>query len=359
MASDPNASYLPTGYYKFQHQPNGWHFAVKTGTTNDGFDGLMTSWSTKYAVVTWVGNHTRNQNLNTFMEYLTTPLAKGWMEAAHKNLKPVNWTAPAGVKTLPAFVVRKHIHNGDIEPSPTNDLFPSWYQAKAAGSATNQTIDKVSKKVATSCTPAAAKDNQTNGNANSFSVDIFVSGSGAANSGASATAAGTDDVHNCNDVKPSITVTATGCDIVATASQGTHPLSSADFPGNITFLVSGQPVGSTNVSDSPSTASYHATPGTTSVTVKVTDSVLYDASSTVDVSCAGAPTASALGGISRSGSAISWTGGTGTVTIYKSNNSTFCGPVSASAQTCSGTGNPGSGYYGIDSSDPTTHVPGS
>ena len=40
MASDPKASYLPTSY-KFQQQKNGWNFAVKTGTTNDGYDGLM------------------------------------------------------------------------------------------------------------------------------------------------------------------------------------------------------------------------------------------------------------------------------------------------------------------------------
>jgi membrane peptidoglycan carboxypeptidase len=45
MASDPRASYLPTSY-KFQRY-KGWNFAVKTGTTNDGYDGLMASWSTK------------------------------------------------------------------------------------------------------------------------------------------------------------------------------------------------------------------------------------------------------------------------------------------------------------------------
>ena len=86
MLSDPSASYLPGscmrhlyslayGGYKFQRY-NGWHFAVKTGTTNNGYDGLMTSWSTKYAVVSWVGNHTRNVELNTSMEYLTEPLTR-------------------------------------------------------------------------------------------------------------------------------------------------------------------------------------------------------------------------------------------------------------------------------------------
>ena len=75
MASDPNASdlagscsattgtKLSQGGYKFQRD-NGWDFAVKTGTNNDGFEGLMASWSTKYAVISWVGNHTRNVDLN-------------------------------------------------------------------------------------------------------------------------------------------------------------------------------------------------------------------------------------------------------------------------------------------------------
>ncbi|MDQ5972283.1 MAG: Transgly protein [Patescibacteria group bacterium] len=281
MAADPNASYLPASY-KFQNQRNGWKFAVKTGTTNNGYDGLMASWSAKYAVVTWVGNHTRNKELKTAMEYLTQPLARGWMEAAHANLPAKNWVAPAGIKTAPAFVIRTHIGIGSVEPSRATDLYPSWYQAKAAGN-TNQTIDKVSNKTATSCTPEAAKDNQSNANANSFSVDIFVTGSNQPGS-----ASGNDDVHNCSDIRPSITVTATGCNIVATVSQGTHPLSSDRFKGTVNFLIGGQSVSSAEVSNSPSSVSFTAPIGTTSITAKVTDSVLYDASSEVAVTCAAA-----------------------------------------------------------------------
>lgn len=297
MASDPNASYLPGSCsattcsrngYKFQRY-NGWHFAVKTGTTNDGYDGLMTSWSTKYAVVTWVGNHTRNKTLNTSMEYLTEPLARGWMEAAHTNLPAVNWAKPAGIKTLPAFVITRHIHYGDVEPSPSTDLFPSWYQGRAATN-TSQTIDKVSKKVATSCTPALAKQSQTNGNANSFSVDIFVGGS------ASSAVQGNDDVHNCNDVKPSITLTATACNIIATVTQGTHPLSSSEFPGSLVFSINGQQLSSAGVSNSPSSVSYTAPAGTTSVSAKVVDSVLYEASSTISTPSCQASTSPTDGG---------------------------------------------------------------
>lgn len=299
MASDPNASYLPgscsatnctslsRGGYKF-HRDHGWHFAVKTGTTNNGYDGLMTSWSTKYAVVSWVGNHTRNKDLRSSMEYLTEPLTRGMMEAAHANLAPVNWVQPPGIKTLPAFVITKHIHYGDVEPSPSTDLFPSWYQPKAASAPKSQTIDKVSNKLATGCTPDAAKQVQENGNASSFSVDIFVGGS------ASGTVNGNDDVHNCNDVKPSITVTASQsnnvCTAIATVTQGTHPLSSDQFPGTVSFTINGQQVSSANVSASPSSVSYVVPTGTTSLVASVTDSVLYSSSSTVDTTTCAATT---------------------------------------------------------------------
>jgi membrane peptidoglycan carboxypeptidase len=300
MASDPNASYLPGscstytcyGGYKF-HRYNGWHFAVKTGTTNDGYDGLMTSWSTKYAVVSWVGNHTRRVNLNTTMENLTEPLTRGWMEYAHQSLKPVNWTQPSTVKTASAFVVRNHVHYGDIEPSPANDLYPGWYIGGGVVKNTAQTIDRVSGKTATSCTPAAAKETVYNSNAASWNIDIFNGGhqsigSTASNNNVNTTA--TDDVHNCNDSPPTVTLTAppscdnTSCTITATVTQGTHSLTDPQYPqypGTVTFTLNGQTINTSSVSDSPSTVSFTYTPsspGSGPLTATVTDSVLYSGS---------------------------------------------------------------------------------
>lgn len=294
MASDPNASYLagsctetncgPGVGVKF-HRYNGWHFAIKTGTTNNGFDGLMTSWSPKYAVVTWVGNHQRNINLNTFMEQLTGPLASGWMEYAHKNLTPTNWQQPSDIKVLPAFVVSHKVsRNFESVPSPQNDLFPSWYKA-GAQSTSSQTIDKVSGKLATSCTPESAKQTQTGGNANSFSVDKFVKGGLS-----TAAVSGNDDVHDCNDQRPTIRLTVPDtctltCQITFTATAGTHPLydsARGEFPGTVTIAINGTVV-QTFTADSSSdpvwSDSFTYTPTSTAsgvnVTATVTDSVLY------------------------------------------------------------------------------------
>ncbi|HET8709613.1 MAG TPA: penicillin-binding transpeptidase domain-containing protein, partial [Candidatus Saccharimonadales bacterium] len=219
MLSDPNATYLP-GSYKFQHQPNGWHFAVKTGTTNDNYDGLMTSWSTKYASAAWVGYHTRNQALTAgSMEYVTEPITRGWMEGAHKDLPADNWKKPSDIKTLPAFVIRNHVGIGSVEPSPRMEIYPSWYQPKS-GATSSQTIDMVSGKLATSCTPDSAKQTLYNTNTSSFSIDTFVDGGAKTNA-----ITGTDDVHDCDDQMPQLTLTAgDNNSIQLVATQGTHPL---------------------------------------------------------------------------------------------------------------------------------------
>ncbi|HET7059977.1 MAG TPA: transglycosylase domain-containing protein [Candidatus Saccharimonadales bacterium] len=307
MASDPRASYLPGscsattctslrgGGYKFQRY-NGWDFAVKTGTTNNGYDGLMTSWSSKYAVVSWVGNHTRNVELNTSMEYLTEPLTRSLMEYAHQNLKPNNWVQPKDIKEASAYVVRNHIHYGDQEPSPSTDLYPSWYVGGGStGKSTAATIDKVSGKLATSCTPSAAKEYVYNANVASWNIDIFKGGiqnigSGSSSAKSSSSASASDNVHNCNDSSPTVTLTApsnctagSSCTITATVTQGTHPLNDPQYPypGTVTFALNGHTLRSSRVTNSPSTISFtYSSPSSISgtLTVTVTDSVLYSAS---------------------------------------------------------------------------------
>lgn len=296
MLSDPKASYL-SGINKF-HSYKGWKFAIKTGTTNDNYDGLMTSFSTKYAVVSWVGNQDRTKQMtNGSMETMTAPLTRGFMQAAHDRLttKPENWVAPADIKTLPAFVVT---HNpstktaGAVTPSSSTDIFPSWYQQKQQGNS-SQTLDKVSGKVATACTPDAAKQVQSGGNASVFSADIFVGG------GNAAAVTANDDVHNCNDAKPSVTVTpasncsvGTACTITVTVTQGTHPISTTQFPGAVTLYVNNEKIQTTAVSDPTSTITFTYTPttaGPATIKAEVIDSVLYSSSNEASANFSSAP----------------------------------------------------------------------
>ena len=281
MASDPNASYLPSSY-KFQRY-KGWNFAVKTGTTNDAYDGLMASWSTQYAAISWVGYHTRNKAMTGAMEYMTEPITRTWMQGAHDRLgtTPTNWVKPAGVKTAAAFVVKDHVGIGSVEPSPSTDLFPSWYVGNKTTNNQPVTIDQVSNKLATECTPDRAKKILDNSNANAFSGDTFVQGGG----GSAPT--DKDDVHQCTDSRPSITIANApsscngSCTITVNVSSGTHPLSSDAFKGTVNVVINGQIVQSFEVDNAgtiPLNFSFGGT-GSQDVTVQVIDSVLYDDSS--------------------------------------------------------------------------------
>ncbi len=367
MASDPNASYLPSGYYKF-HRYNGWNFAVKTGTTNNGFDGLMTSWSTQYAAVSWVGYHTRNQPLRGTMETLTAPITRTWMLAAHDKLgtKATNWAKPAALKTQPAFIVRSHVGVGSIEPSPANDIFPSWYTGNNKNTS-NKAIDIVSNKLATDCTPARARKTGGNADSNSFSVDIFVGGGNAITN-----TSATDDVHHCGDSPPSVNIVnapsscSGSCTIYVNADAGTHPLNDsqyAQYPGTLNVIIGGQTVQSYQidgpVSNHALTFNYSGS-GNADVKVQVIDSVLYDATSSpagIDFSSGGGGNAAGPLSLSgtRTGASVSftWSGATGTVTIFRKQGDSFV--CSSPGTSCSGADpGPETKFYAKDSNGNTS-----
>lgn len=269
MMEDTNASY----FGRKPHRYNNHRFALKTGTTNDSKDGWMMGFSTQYSAGVWVGYHNRQKELSGFMEVMTEPIWSGFMKRVHEKLPPEERAKPAGIKSQPAFIVRNHVGVGSIEPSPANDLFPSWYKAKTKG--TKEVIDKVSNKLSTDCTPELAKQEVGNANANQFSADKFHDGGGRAGT------TDRDDVHRCEDAKPSITLTINGKLIIATVSQGTHPLSSERFKGTVAIKIDGQTAQSFEVTSSPSTVSYTATvSGEHTVTAEVIDSVLYSNSDT-------------------------------------------------------------------------------
>ncbi|HEV7454468.1 MAG TPA: hypothetical protein VGO07_04370, partial [Candidatus Saccharimonadales bacterium] len=309
MASDPKASYLPGScsdttckqlnsggglQYKFQRY-NGWQVAVKTGTTNDGYDGLMASWTTQYTAVAWVGYHTRNKTMHGLgMEFMTEPIVRPWMQGAldASGMKPVNWARPATIKSAPAYVVRSHVGIGSIEPSASNDIFPAWYVPPKGGATANKAIDIVSNKTATTCTPdLARKTDGGGGSDNIFSVDVFdPRGGGGTNTNAETTA--NDDIHNCNDVKPTITLNGptvcrvgNDCTFTVAVAQGTHLLSGGGYTtapaGVITLFINDQaydtrPVPTDSADVYNATFTYKPTAaGDLAAKAQIVDSVLY------------------------------------------------------------------------------------
>jgi hypothetical protein len=208
---------------------------------------------------------------------MTQPIVDGWMKSMHDSLKPEDRVKPAGLQTLPAFIVRSHVGEGSIEPSPSTDLFPSWYKQPGRANGSSQNVDIVSNKLATECTPQRAIKVVNSADSNTFSVDKFVNGGGA-----SATTTDKDDIHKCDDVKPSVSISKNGDgSVTAVAQAGTHPLSSAQFSGTINFLIDGQIVNSASISDGSPTATYSPDSSVQDkdVIAQVIDSVLYEKTS--------------------------------------------------------------------------------
>jgi len=364
ILSDPNPSYFPGGN-KPQRYGN-WKFGMKTGTTNDSKDGWMLGFSTQYAAGVWVGYHTRRQVMRGAMETMTQPIWQGWMRKAHEGKTPFERPRPSGIQVLPAYVVRSNPGLGAVVPSSASDLYPSWYKPIKSSTGASKAIDIISNKLATDCTPTLARKDVTGGDASSFSVDPFA-GTSAVNT------AENDDVHKCDDTKPSIQInaitpasctTGSSCTVVVDVFQGTHPLSSDTHKGTINILIGGQNVGNAQI-DSSGTASininYSGT-GSQSVQAQIIDSVLYDGSDNTTINFVNAPVSTDLTITSPSNGAnvsasfnVIWTGGNSPFTVKTKKSgaswSTQCPVVSAS--TCL-VNLDGSGEFKIQVEDATT-----
>lgn len=246
-------------------------------------------------------------------------------------MKPQSWAEPSGIQHLPAY--HSAMPYSSMGPAVSTDIYPSWYK-RATVSTKSQTIDKISNKLATDCTPALARQTVGgNSTANAFSIDIFYpKGANASTTNSTATRE-TDDVHSCSDEKPVVSVTASDngngtYTVVAAATAGTHPFSDpkyAQYPGTITISDNGKTIKScSNLSGGAANCSVTYTPssGKHTVTATVVDSVLYSSSDSTSFSKASS--ISSLNFTSVTTDGATWTGGTGPYTVKSSNGTTLC-----------------------------------
>ena len=197
ILSDPNArtgtfGYCPTGFCL-----NGIKTATKTGQSDlNGMtkDIWVQTYSTKATLSVWYGNHVPAA-LNYGNSLSPGPLVANIMSRAHWDVfakdgtwKSGDWfTQPNGIQTL--------------NISGRNDLFPSWYiKDNVQVTVEKATFDKLSKKLATECTPESAKE----------VLDVTVTRNLTKNTTTYTAPDGYnhdayDDVHNCGDSGPSVT----------------------------------------------------------------------------------------------------------------------------------------------------------
>jgi penicillin-binding protein 1A len=296
MLSDDNARYI-RGSRNFNYR--GVTTALKTGTTNNMDNGWLMMYSTKIATGVWIGHH-ENKALwcgaYGCMEGKTGAIMASYMPKAHEGVagSADKWEKPAGVKT----VCINPISGYATASGGKCDIFPSWYNPRYPGSTQKVTIDTVSKKLATECTPEAAKQVITGGGLN---VEVPSSDwlyknflrpiQARYGAGGGAIPSDKDDIHSCDPAdKPSITIEKDSpyeqndkFHFVARIAPGKYPTKTVNFSidGNI---LSG---GSIDVSSGSKEVKYaigiSAFTGTKTLTVNVIDDVLYDTSASIDI----------------------------------------------------------------------------
>lgn len=246
--------------------------AAKTGTTDLSRDGWMMGYSRYIAAGVWVGNHD-NRPMNSITSNQTGPIWTEFMKLAHEGKPDLPFERVEGIKDV-AFDRATGRLAGPGNSNTYSDIAPAWFKGWPSSNE-KATIDSVSGKLATDCTPQRAKKEISGGGpAPELPPDDPWFHLWSRSYGASAGAIPTqrDDLHKCSDVKPSVSVSVQGKTIKATVTQGTHQVET------LNFMVDGNVVATQAIS-SGGTYDYtvSADSGSHTVSAEVIDKALYDA----------------------------------------------------------------------------------
>ena len=242
--------------------------AAKTGTSNGQIGSKIVPkdiWTVGYtpslSMAVWLGNPD------------TTPLRQG------NSLIPALFFDTTMAQVTKLYVDQGKAKYSDWYDAPTGiqrvgkEVYPSYWNKNSGITNAKMVFDKVSKKKATDCTPAAAK------------IEIGVTKTTdpitkketiSAPDGYDANA--DDDQHICGDAQPSVTMVQTSGGVKVTYTHGRFQLQTVQVTQNGTVLAS-KPVSSNDTWAIPSSQLASATTG--QLTATVTDLGYYEASSTL------------------------------------------------------------------------------
>jgi len=264
----------------------GLTMAIKTGTTDLERDGWMMAYTTRLVAGSWVGNND-NEPMYSSSYTMTGSVMMEFMRRAHEGLENEEFPRPEGIKSVTLNSKTGRLADAGSGGTHT-DLFPSWYKGVGKSDSKEVTIDTVSGKLATECTPDRAKETRSESGVLPEipeSDPLFALWARSAPYGATGASGEKDDVHSCSDSLPNVSIDASPISggvykITATVSKGTHPLKT------LNFKIGGQIVSSQEISSNGSydyTHSFTST-GNQKVTAEVIDKVLYDNSNSTTVS---------------------------------------------------------------------------
>lgn len=253
----------PTGMYI-----SGIKTATKTGTSDIGGlkkDAWMISYTPKATLGAWYGNNVPAALKSGSSLYLG-PLISAISTAVYNDVfkadgtwKTGDWfTKPSGIQTLSV--------NGK------SDIYPSWYNKnKAKVTTETKTFDKVSKKLATSCTPEGAKEDlEVTKNTDPLTKEVTYTPPDGYDT------VNYDDFHQCSDASPTISAITQP----STAGTNRYKISTIVKAGTnsvtgVTMSINGNSYNATQDSDGSWYIIIDGLSGSYEVTATVTDSGYY------------------------------------------------------------------------------------
>ena len=193
------------------------HVGSKTGTTEHFNDAWTMGFTPDLVAGVWVGNND-NSPMNSAAADIAAPIWRSYMNASIGKTSTDAFKKPNGIKTI---TLDKKTGRSVTQATTdrTTDQFPSWYTPMTSVGGKSAEIDKVSGKLATSCTPPLAK---TTAYSSAVVPEIpstdpeyraWLTGMQARGIATSGTTLPTesDNVHSCDDVRPQVVISgATG-----------------------------------------------------------------------------------------------------------------------------------------------------
>lgn len=279
--------------------PGGRKVAVKTGTTENYRDAWTVGYTPSLVAAFWAGNND-NQSMTRAASAVSAPIWKQYMTAALADTPNEEFKRPEGIKQ-----VKLDANTGKL-PAPgadkiRTDIFPSWYKPANFTESKSAVIDKISGRLATSCTPDLAKETihsseihaEIPSNDPAYSrweppVAALAKRLGYKSGGNLPTEK--DNVHSCSDAKPAVDLDAD--ELGAGSYRVTADVDSGTFTANKLDIYLDDQIISTQTINGNTTYSFNHTitqNGGHRFKAVVTDSGLYQGTDEVqvDVSDAG------------------------------------------------------------------------
>lgn len=270
--------------------------AAKTGTSEEYRDAWTVGFTKRVVTVVWAGNND-NSPMTQSASIVSAPIWNQYMRAVTKDDPNEPFDRPSGIKeqTIDANT-GKSLINGS---KPRTDIFPSWYRVEQAKDSQKATIDSVSGKLATDCTPEAARKEiagslitaeipPTDPSYSRWNPPVQALASTLGYQQGGSIPSEKDDVHQCGDPKPVVSLTSSPNNgsvftLTATTTQGKFPIS------QVAFFMDGNQIDVKYGSGPTFTTTITPSAGSHTFSTKVTDTGLYSATSNnVNVTATGA-----------------------------------------------------------------------